>query len=82
MSAVPFPLFLVPLFFLWSALQLTNTLFGLIVIYWAIFSPFATLLLRSYLVTLPRDFEGRPHRRASELKCCSGSCYLSVGRDS
>jgi raffinose/stachyose/melibiose transport system permease protein len=57
MSAVPFPLFLVPLFFLWSALQLTNTLFGLIVIYWAVFSPFATLLLRSYLVTLPRDFE-------------------------
>ena len=56
-SAVPFQLFLVPLFFLWSILQLTNTLFGLIVIYWAIFSPFATLLLRSYLVALPRDFE-------------------------
>ena len=46
-----------PLFFLWSTLQLTNTLFGLIVIYWAIFSPFATLLLRSYLVALPRGFE-------------------------
>jgi raffinose/stachyose/melibiose transport system permease protein len=56
-SAVPFQLFLVPLFFLWSSLGLTNTLFGLIVIYWAIFSPFATLLLRSYLVALPRDFE-------------------------
>ena len=26
-------------------------------IYWAIFSPLATLLLRSYLVQLPRDFE-------------------------
>lgn len=56
-SAVPITLFLVPLFFLWSSLNLTNTLFGLIVIYWAIFSPFATLLLRSYLVALPRDFE-------------------------
>jgi raffinose/stachyose/melibiose transport system permease protein len=56
-SALPFQLFLVPLFFLWSSLQLTNTLFGLIVIYWAIFSPFATLLLRSYLVALPRGFE-------------------------
>lgn len=56
-SAVPFQAFLVPLFFLWSSLNLTNTLFGLIVIYWAIFSPFATLLLRSYLVALPRDFE-------------------------
>jgi raffinose/stachyose/melibiose transport system permease protein len=56
-SAVPFQIFLVPLFFLWSTLQLTNTLFGLIVIYWAVFSPLATLLLRSYLVALPRDFE-------------------------
>ena len=56
-SALPFQLFIVPLFFLWSILQLTNTLFGLIVIYWAIFSPFATLLLRSYLVALPRGFE-------------------------
>jgi raffinose/stachyose/melibiose transport system permease protein len=56
-SAVPMQLFLVPLFFLWSTLQLTNTRFGLIIIYWAIFSPLATLLLRSYLVALPRDFE-------------------------
>ncbi len=56
-SALPFQLFLVPLFFLWSNLQLTNTLVGLIIIYWAIFSPFATLLLRSYLVALPRGFE-------------------------
>jgi raffinose/stachyose/melibiose transport system permease protein len=56
-SAVPFQLFLVPLFFLWSTLNLTNTRFGLILIYWAIFSPLATLLLRSYLVGLPRDFE-------------------------
>jgi raffinose/stachyose/melibiose transport system permease protein len=56
-SAVPFQLFLVPLFFLWSTLHLTNTRFGLIVIYWAIFSPLGTLLLRSYLVKLPRDFE-------------------------
>jgi raffinose/stachyose/melibiose transport system permease protein len=56
-SAVPFQIFLVPLFFLWTNLQLTNTRFGLIVIYWAIFSPLATLLMRSYLIGLPRDFE-------------------------
>jgi raffinose/stachyose/melibiose transport system permease protein len=60
-SAVPFQLFLIPLFFLWSTLQLTNTRFGLILIYWAIFSPLATLLLRSYLVQLPRDFEDAAH---------------------
>ncbi len=56
-TAVPAQLFIVPLFFLWNDLALTNNLPGLIVIYWAVFSPFATLLLRSYLLTLPRDFE-------------------------
>jgi len=56
-SALPFQAFLVPLFFLWSELLLYDSLFGLILIYWAIFSPFATLLLRSYLVTLPRELE-------------------------
>lgn len=56
-TAVPAQLFIVPLFFLWTDLGLTNSLFGLIVVYWAVFSPFATLLLRSYLLTLPRDFE-------------------------
>ena len=56
-SALPVQLFLVPLFFLWSAVGLVDNLFGLIIIYWAIFSPFATLLLRSYFLSLPGDFE-------------------------
>jgi raffinose/stachyose/melibiose transport system permease protein len=56
-TAVPAQLFIVPLFFLWTDLRLTNTLFGLIVVYWAVFSPFATLLLRSYLLTIPREFD-------------------------
>lgn len=56
-SALPLQLFLVPLFFLWTRLHLYNTLFGVIIIYWAIFSPFATLLLRSFMLSIPRDFE-------------------------
>lgn len=56
-SALPIQLFLVPLFYLWTRLNLYDTLFGLIVIYWAVFSPFATLLLRSFLLALPRDYE-------------------------
>ena len=56
-TALPIQLFLVPLFFLWSHLGLYNNLFGIIVIYWAIFSPFATLLLRSYMLSIPRDYE-------------------------
>lgn len=55
--SLPVPLFLVPLFFLWTKLGLTDNLLGLIIIYWATSSPFATFLLRSYLVTVPTDFE-------------------------
>jgi raffinose/stachyose/melibiose transport system permease protein len=55
--ALPIQLFLVPLFFLWSHLGLYNNLLGVIIIYWAIYSPFATLLLRSYMLSIPRDYE-------------------------
>lgn len=54
--AIPFQLFLVPLYFLWSTLNLTDNLFGLIIIYCAVYSPLAILLLRSYLIGIPRDF--------------------------
>ncbi len=56
-SALPIQLFLVPLFFLWTRLGLYDTLIGLIIIYWAIFSPFATLLLRSFMIGVPRDYD-------------------------
>lgn len=56
-TALPIQLFLVPLFYLWTRLGLYDTLFGLIVIYWAIFSPFATLLLRSFMIGVPRDYD-------------------------
>ncbi|HUC21736.1 MAG TPA: carbohydrate ABC transporter permease [Streptosporangiaceae bacterium] len=56
-SALPIQLFLVPLFYLWSHLRLYNSLPGVIIIYCALFSPFATLLLRSFMVSLPRDYE-------------------------
>ncbi|GHO73918.1 sugar ABC transporter permease [Ktedonobacter sp. SOSP1-85] len=54
--AIPFQLFLVPLYFLWSSLNLTDNLLGLIIIYWAINSPLAIMLLRSFLISIPRDF--------------------------
>jgi raffinose/stachyose/melibiose transport system permease protein len=56
-SSLPTQMFLVPLFYLWTSLHLYDTLFGLIVIYWGLFSPFATLLLRSFMLTIPREFE-------------------------
>ncbi|GAA4431694.1 carbohydrate ABC transporter permease [Georgenia halophila] len=56
-SSLPIQLFLVPLFYLWARLQLYDTHLGLILIHAAVFSPFATLLLRSFMVGLPRDYE-------------------------
>lgn len=68
-SALPVQLFLVPLFFLWTRLHLTDNLFGLILIFWAIDSPFATLLLRSFLLKIPKDFrEAARLDGASELQ--------------
>jgi raffinose/stachyose/melibiose transport system permease protein len=55
-SAMPVQLFVVPLFSLWTSLHLTDSLFGLIVIYWATDAPFATLLLRSFLMKVPKEF--------------------------
>lgn len=52
-SSLPIQLFLVPLFFMWRSLHLVNNLFGLIIIYIAIDSPFAIFLLRSYFVQIP-----------------------------
>jgi raffinose/stachyose/melibiose transport system permease protein len=56
-TALPAQLFMVPLFFLWTRLGLINNFLGIIIIYWAIFSPFATFLLRSFMVAIPGDFE-------------------------
>ena len=56
-SSLPVQLFLVPLFSLWRQLGLVNTLYGLIIIYIATFSPFAIFLLRSFLISIPPDFE-------------------------
>jgi raffinose/stachyose/melibiose transport system permease protein len=56
-SALPIQLFLVPLFFLWTRLGLYDTHIGLIIIYTATLSPFATLLIRSFMVHIPQSLE-------------------------
>jgi raffinose/stachyose/melibiose transport system permease protein len=56
-SSLPIQLFLVPLFYLWHAVGLTNSLFGLIIIYVATNSPFSIFLMRSYMIRIPNDFE-------------------------
>lgn len=56
-TTIPGQLFIIPLFFLWVRLGLVDTLIGVIIVYWALFTPFTTLLLRSYLLALPREVE-------------------------
>lgn len=56
-TSLPIQMFLVPLVSWWSTLGFYNTQFGLIVIYWAIYSPFATMLLRSFLLAIPKEFD-------------------------
>lgn len=53
--SVPMGLFLVPLFFIWKQLDLMDSLFGIILIYSAIFLPFNIFLLRSFFVSIPND---------------------------
>ncbi|MCU1411032.1 MAG: carbohydrate transporter permease [Rhodoglobus sp.] len=55
--SLPVQMFIVPLFFLWVRLGLINTLFGLIVIYVALNTPFSVLLLRTFLVGIPRELD-------------------------
>jgi len=56
-NSLPLQMFLVPLFFTWTRLGLYDTHVGLILIYAAVNAPFATLLLRSFMVGIPRDYE-------------------------
>ena len=55
--SLPVQLFLVPLFFLWTKLGLYDTIPGLILIYVALHTPFATLLLRTFLVGIPKEID-------------------------
>ncbi|MEV5776230.1 carbohydrate ABC transporter permease [Streptomyces antimycoticus] len=56
-SALPSQMFLVPLFYMWARVGLYDTRIGLILIYCGLFSPFGTLLLRSFLLGIPREME-------------------------
>jgi raffinose/stachyose/melibiose transport system permease protein len=54
---IPAQLYLVPLFFVWVRLGLTDSLMGLIIIYMAIYQPFSIFLLRAFFLGMPEDME-------------------------
>ena len=53
--SIPAQLYILPLFILWKNLYLTNTYIGLIIIYSALNAPFAVVLMRSYMIQLPKE---------------------------
>ncbi len=51
--SIPAQMFILPLFLMWRNFGLINTHLGLIIIYSALNAPFATFLIRSYMIQLP-----------------------------
>ncbi len=53
--SIPAQLYILPLFLMWKSLYLLDTRIGLIIIYSALNAPFATFLIRSYMLQLPTE---------------------------
>lgn len=56
-TTAPIQLFLFPLYFGFARLGLINNVFAVAVVYTAIWSPFAVMLLRTYFLAIPRELE-------------------------
>ncbi|MDW6025804.1 carbohydrate ABC transporter permease [Mesorhizobium sp. BAC0120] len=56
-TTAPIQLFLFPLYFGFARLGLINNVFAVSLIYTAIYSPFAVMLLRTYFLAVPREIE-------------------------
>lgn len=56
-TTAPIQLYLFPLYFGFAKLGLVNNVFAVSLIYTAIYSPFAVMLLRTYFLAVPRELE-------------------------
>lgn len=56
-TTAPIQLFLFPLYFGFAKLGLINNVFAVSVVYTAIYSPFAIMLLRTYFLAVPKELE-------------------------
>ncbi len=56
-TTAPIQLFLFPLYFGFAKLGLINNVFAVSLIYTAIYSPFAIMLLRTYFLAVPKELE-------------------------
>ena len=56
-TTAPIQLFLFPLYFLFAKLGLINNVVAVSLVYTAIYSPFAIMLLRTYFLAVPKEVE-------------------------
>jgi raffinose/stachyose/melibiose transport system permease protein len=56
-TTAPIQLFLFPLYFGFAKLGLINNVFAVALVYTAIYSPFAIMLLRTYFLAVPKELE-------------------------
>jgi len=56
-TTAPIQLYIFPLYFGFARLGMINNIFGVALIYSAIFSPFAVMLLRTYFIAVPKELE-------------------------
>ena len=56
-TTAPIQLYIFPLYFAYAKLGLINNVFGVSLIYTALYSPFAVMLLRTYFVAVPKELE-------------------------
>jgi raffinose/stachyose/melibiose transport system permease protein len=56
-TTAPIQLYIFPLYFGFAKLGLINSIFGVALIYTALYSPFAVMLLRTYFLAVPKELE-------------------------
>lgn len=56
-TTAPIQLFLFPLYFGFAKLGMINNIFAVSIIYTALWSPFAVMLLRTYFLAIPKELE-------------------------
>ena len=56
-TTAPIQLYIFPLYFGFAKLGMINNIFGVALIYSAIFSPFAVMLMRTYFIAVPKELE-------------------------
>jgi raffinose/stachyose/melibiose transport system permease protein len=56
-TTAPIQLYIFPLYFGFAKLGMINNIFGVALIYTALYSPFAVMLLRTYFIAVPKELE-------------------------